>query len=226
MASPRPSASALHQLSDQRLGDLRGNAQRAVRERAAFGQNRFELIQRGEIFPLPEKADGNDVAPQVTFLHGGAKIRWVMAHVFKLPRTLFEKFVAVVVVVSHARAENVDKGEPFMLDTTLDQLHQVLLLPGETTRDVSGPRGYRQRDRVDRVFDAAKRSAFGLHPFSAGGRELPGRQAVNLVIHDNVSDIDVAAHGMDKVVAADAKTVPVAAGSDDFELVVGHLGAG
>src|SRR5215475_1679742 len=114
MASPRPSASALHQLSDQGLRYFWGDPQRPVRERAAFGQNRFELIQRGEIFPLPEKADGNNVVPQVSFLHGGAKVRWVMAHVFKLPRALFEEFVAVVVIVSHAWTENIDQGKPFV----------------------------------------------------------------------------------------------------------------
>ena len=49
-------------------------------------------------------------------------------------------------------------------------------------------------------------------PDAAGGRDLPGGQPVNLVVHGHVRQIHVAAHGVDEMIAADAEAVAVAAG--------------
>ena len=63
-------------------------------------------------------------------------------------------------------------------------------------------------------------------PLTLVGEHLTGRQAINLVVHHDVGQIDVAAHGVNEMVAADAETVAVAAGADDFQLVVAQLDAG
>src|SRR6185503_17523305 len=73
---------------------------------------------------------------------------------------------------------------------------------------------------------AAGRRALGLHALDAGRRGLPGRQAVDLVVHDDVGQVDVAPHRVQEVVAADAVAVAVAAGHDRLHLVVGQRGAG
>ena len=58
------------------------------------------------------------------------------------------------------------------------------------------------------------------------GETLTGRQAVNLVVHHDVGQVDVAPHGVDEMVAADAVAVAIAAGADDFQFVVAELDAG
>src|SRR5205823_14549775 len=48
---------------------------------------------------------------------------------------------------------------------------------------------------------------------------------VNLVIHDEVSQVVVAAHAMYEVIAADAVAVAVAARGDDLQAVIAQLNA-
>src|SRR5204863_4187885 len=48
-------------------------------------------------------------------------------------------------------------------------------------------------------------------------------EAVYLVVHDNVSQVHIAAHRVKKVIAADPETVAVAAGADHFQFVVAQL---
>ena len=52
---------------------------------------------------------------------------------------------------------------------------------------------------------------------------MSGSQAVNLVVHDNVSQVHIAAHRVEKVIAADPETVSVTAGADHFQFVVAQL---
>jgi hypothetical protein len=51
-------------------------------------------------------------------------------------------------------------------------------------------------------------------------------EAIDLIVHDDVGKIDITAHAVHEMVAADAIAVAVAAGDDDLELVIGHLRAG
>jgi hypothetical protein len=52
------------------------------------------------------------------------------------------------------------------------------------------------------------------------------REAVDLVVHDDVGQIEVAAHGVDEVGHADAVAVAVAAHRHDVQVVVGERGPG
>ena len=74
-------------------------------------------------------------------------------------------------------------------------------------------------------FDAAEGHALGLHADAAGRRGLAGGKAVDLVVHHDVEQIDVAAHGVDEVIAADAEAVAIAAGDQHSQIVVGQLHA-
>ena len=129
-------------------------------------------------------------------------------------------------VVGDAGAEDVDEREALVLDALLDQLGQVLLIGAEAARDEGGARGQRQRDGIDRRFDVAVGHALGLHADAAGGRGLPGGEAVDLVVHHDVDQVDVAAHGVHEVVAANAEAVAVAARDQHGHAVVGQLQAG
>src|SRR4030095_5189684 len=52
------------------------------------------------------------------------------------------------------------------------------------------------------------------------------RQAVNLVVHHDVGQVDVAPHRMDEMVASNPVAVAIAASADDFQFVVAELDAG
>ena len=67
------------------------------------------------------------------------------------------------------------------------------------------------------VLDVAVRGALGFHAFGAGRRGLAGGKAVNLVVHHDVGQVHVAAHGVHEMIAADAVAVAVAADADDFQ---------
>jgi hypothetical protein len=56
---------------------------------------------------------------------------------------------------------------------------------------------------------------FRLHANAAGWRRLARGKAVDLVVHDDVEQVHIAAHRMDEVVAADPETVTVAARHQD-----------
>src|SRR5207302_1378735 len=113
-----------------------------------------------------------------------------------------------------------------VLDGPLDQRDEMFLLPGEPARDVGRAAHERHRDGIHRVLHAAERRALRLHPLAAGGRDLTGGETVDLVVHHDVGEIDVAAHDVDEVVAADAEAVAVAAGDYDLEAVVAELRPG
>ena len=126
-------------------------------------------------------------------------------------------------IVGDARAEDIEEREALVLDTLLDQFGEVLLLAAEAARDERGACGQSQRNRIDRRFDVAEGHAFRLHADAAGGRCLAGGEAVDLVVHHDVEQVDVAAHGVHEVVAADAEAVAVAAGHQHGQIVIGEL---
>ena len=82
-----------------------------------------------------------------------------------------------------------------------------------------------ERDGIDGRVDIAEGHALGLHADAAGGRGLPGGEAVDLVVHHDVGQVEVATHGVDEVAGADAEAVAVAARDQDGHGVVGELHA-
>ena len=62
-------------------------------------------------------------------------------------------------------------------------------------------------------------------PLLSGRRGLAGGQAVNLVIHDDIRQVEIASHSVDKMVEADAVTVAVTARDHHVQPVVGKLRA-
>src|SRR5205823_7067667 len=73
---------------------------------------------------------------------------------------------------------------------------------------------------------AAEGCALGLHALPAGGRDLPGGEPIDLIVHHEVGEIDVAAHDVHEVVPADAEAVPIAARNHHLETMVAELGSG
>ena len=79
--------------------------------------------------------------------------------------------------------------------------------------------------RVDRVLHRAVAAGRGLQPARRGRRQLALRQAVDLVVHDDVGQVDVAADGVGHVAAADREPVAVAAGHQHQQVGVRQLDA-
>ena len=84
----------------------------------------------------------------------------------------------------------------------------------------------RRGDRVEGRFDASEGRALRLHAFATVGRNLAGGESVDLVVHHQVGQVDVAARRVGQVVAADAIAIPVASRADHGQAVIGHLDAG
>ncbi len=76
------------------------------------------------------------------------------------------------------------------------------------------------------IFDGAIGAGLGYEATRRGGAVLPFREAVDAVVQQNHVEVDVAAVGVDEVVAADGEAVAVAADLPHVELGVGDLGAG
>src|SRR5688572_19857423 len=92
-----------------------------------------------------------------------------------------EPLVSVVFVIGDARAEDIDESKAFVLDGAFDDFDHVLLFAAERARHICRAADHRQWNGIDRVFNAAVRRGLGLHALGARGRDLPGREAINLV---------------------------------------------
>ena len=113
-----------------------------------------------------------------------------------------------------------------MPDTLLHQLDQMFGLAAEPPSDERRTCGQGQADRIDRLLDVSEWHTFRLHTFSARRRGLACGQTINLVVHRHVQQIDIPAHRVDKVIAADSESVTVAACDDYAEVVIRKLDAG
>ena len=78
---------------------------------------------------------------------------------------------------------------------------------------------------VHRLLEVPERRRGRLLLVQRGRRDLALGEAVGLVVHDHVGDVDVAARGVREVAAADREAVAVAADRDHVELGVGELHA-
>ena len=84
----------------------------------------------------------------------------------------------------------------------------------------------RQRDRVERVVDRAHRRGLGDLAGLRRRRVLPLRQAVDAVVEQHDRHVDVAAHRVDQVVAADRQRVAVTGDDPHREVRTRGLEAG
>src|SRR6059036_3380159 len=152
--------------------------------------------------------------------------RIVVRVVFQFLHAFFEPRISVVVVVCDARTEHVDESKSFVPEALLHQLDQMFGLAAETARDKRSTYGQGQADRIDRFLDVSEWHTFRLHTFSARRRGLACGQTINLVVHRQIQQIDIPAHRVNKVIAADSESVTVTACDDYAEVVIRKLDAG
>lgn len=117
----------------------------------------------------------------------GRIIRWI---IFQFFDAFSEPCIRIVVVLRDARTEHINEGKTLVLQTLFYQVHKMFGLSAETTSDEGCPRSQGESYRIDRLFDAAVGHRLRLHSFTAGRRSLTGRQAVSLVVHRDVQQVN------------------------------------
>ena len=127
-------------------------------------------------------------------------------------------------VERNTRAEDVNKCKPLMLDRLLHQLHHMLALTAVATSHKSRSVHDGRRDGIDGKLHAAKGRTLGFHVLGAGGRNLSGGETINLVVHDDIGQVYVAARRVHKVVPTNAVSIAVSTRCNNGELVIRHLG--
>src|SRR5579864_2347326 len=110
-----------------------------------------------------------------------------------------------------------------MLNALLDEFSQMFLFGAEPAGDERGSGGESQRNWVHRRFDVAEGHAFCLHANAAGGRCLAGSEAVDLVVHHDVEQVNIAAHAVHEVIAANAEAVTIATRHKYGQIVIRKL---
>src|SRR5690606_33116543 len=131
--------------------------------------------------------------------------------------------VGLLLVKGDARAQDIDEGKALVLDRRLKEALQVLDVTRKALSDKAATAGQRQGQRTDGVLCSAVGRRLGLEALAAGRRGLARGEAVDVVVHDDIGDVDVAPAGMNKVSHADAVPVAVAAGGDHHKIAVGNL---
>ena len=76
---------------------------------------------------------------------------------------------------------------------------------------------------IEFVVNAAVGRGGSQNTLARKGRILTAGHAVDAVVHDNGNHIDIAAAGVDKVVAANGHGVAIAHGNHHIQLWLGHL---
>ena len=97
---------------------------------------------------------------------------------------------------------------------------------GRAAGDERGSRGARQLADVEGRLGVAVRARLGDVALVRGRAGLPAGHAVDGVVEHQRREVDVAAGGMDEMVAADGGAVAVAHDDHHVQRWVGHLGAG
>ena len=112
--------------------------------------------------------------------------------------------------------------EPWCMPGPLERLLEMLRVGVDAAGDERRLGGERDRQRLDRRVDRAGRRR--LRPLAELGRRgrLALRQAVDPVVEHHHRDVDVAAHRVEDVVAADRQRVAVAGDDPDHQLRAGR----
>ncbi len=132
----------------------------------------------------------------------------------------------VGVVEGDAGGHDLNEREALVLDGALEHLVHYLPLRGEGAPDERRAVHQRVANRVDRHVMRAVRRGLRAHRLRRGRGDLPLRQAVDLVVHHDGRDVEVAACGVRQVARADGEVVAVAAECDHREVRSRHLDAG
>ena len=118
------------------------------------------------------------------------------------------------------------KAKPWWASALRDQVHRPLDVAREGAPDPRRPERDRELARVERALGVAVVRRLRLVARRRRRRHLPLRQAVDLVVHQEIGQVEVSAGRVEEVIAADGEAVAVAADRHDVQLGAGDLDAG
>ena len=98
------------------------------------------------------------------------------------------------------------------------RLGQVVDIDVNSTGDKGRLSADGERQGPQRIVDGTQRTRLGARAGARGWRVLALGQAVNLVVEEDDLEIDVAANGVDQVIAADGQPVAIAGDNPDLEV--------
>src|SRR5207244_986345 len=126
-------------------------------------------------------------------------------------------------VVEHvAVLVDLHEGRPPVLVGPAEDLHHVLAVHVVGSGHEAGFRPQGQAHGVEGEVDRSERGRLGHLPLLAGGRVLTLGQPVDLVVEQQDGEVDVAAQGVDEVVAAYGERVAVARHHPDVQVGPGQ----
>src|SRR5438128_1386820 len=143
-----------------------------VGDKSLRGQSRFQILQALQVGPTPEQSNRNFVAPLKTALDRLMQIGRVVALFFENFHSRIKPLIGVVLVVGHARTEDIDQGKAFVLNRAFEHFDHVFLFAAKSAGHVGGTADDCHRDWIDRVLNASVRGALGFHSLDARGRTL------------------------------------------------------
>ena len=106
--------------------------------------------------------------------------------------------------------DDFDEGKTFIGERILDGFYQGVNVKDGETGDITGAGAFDQFTEVEGGFGVAEGAGGSAAIQGGGGGQLPAGHTVNRIIGGDNGDIDIAAGGVDEVVAADGGEVAVA----------------
>ena len=150
----------------------------------------------------------------------------MIGFILQLVNALAEPLVGVQVVEGDAGLKDINQGESLVFQGLYQDLLEVVKLTHKNARHKGGAGCNRQTDGINRFFNDTEGRGFSGESLDAGRRSLSGGQTVNLVVVDKVGYLNVAAHSMQKMVAADSVGIAVSGAADYFQFVIGQPDGG
>ncbi len=177
---------------------------------------RFLVDQAGhEAFRFRKKREGRRF--------GG----WVVAraHIFDFLQMFLVPLRRVEFIEGNAGGEDIDVGETAVVDGFFDEVHELLRIESRGLRDEAATGGDGHGDGVE----GRRRVSVGgrlCHEALAGGRAgLAFREAVDLVIKDEIRDVHIPFHRVHRVPEANRVGIAVAGADDGVEVFIGAFDA-
>ncbi len=149
-----------------------------------------------------------------------------MSFRFHIVDTRAVPVISVYTVEDDAWLKHIHQGVSPMLDRILENPYHVFFVPCESARDKTGISSESQRKGVDRRFDSPIWRGLGFIPFFGRWGVLPLGETINLVVLCDVGDINIAAHGVDKVISTNSIPISITSDCDDDQFTVGERHSG
>ena len=121
--------------------------------------------------------------------------------------------------------QDFDETESFGLDTLLDGTDDLPEICGAPPGHIRGAGRHGDLNRVHGILDIAVRGGRRHGPHRGCGRHLAAGHAIDGIIEHDGRHIEIAAAGMEKMVAADGHAVAVSGEADKVEIRPGELHA-